>query len=118
MDAHDYIRERCYKAHLLGFQFAATSVVEFKDGMYAPRERQVVHPLDYALLIDDGPFSGDWWADLQRVLGIPAPWISGFIHGFAGEVEQGDGDDYLAGHRCGLAVLDDMRRGWERKHRR
>jgi hypothetical protein len=43
--------------------------------------------------------------------------FSGFIHGFAGEVAQGDGDDYLAGHRCGLAVLEDMKDGWKRKHR-
>jgi hypothetical protein len=25
--------------------------------------------------------------------------------------------EYLAGHRCGLAVLDDMRDGWKRKYR-
>ena len=44
MDTHDYVRERCYKAHLLGFQLASTSAVEFKDAMYVPRERKVVHP--------------------------------------------------------------------------
>jgi hypothetical protein len=43
--------------------------------------------------------------------------FSGFIHGFAGEVAQGDGDDYLAGDRCGLAVLEDMKDGWKRKYR-
>jgi hypothetical protein len=44
MDTHDYVRERTYKAHLLGFQFVPRSAVEFKDGMYVPRERKVVHP--------------------------------------------------------------------------
>jgi hypothetical protein len=116
MDPHDYVRERCFKAHLLGLQFAAMSAVDFKDGLYVPRQRLVVHPLDYVLMIDDGPFSGDWHADLQRVLGVSAAWIEGCIRGFAGDA-QGDGDDYLAGHRCGRAVLEDMRNGWKRKHR-
>ena len=115
MDPHDYLRERCFKGHLLGFQFVGTSVVDFKDGMYVLREKHLVHPLDYVLLIDDGPFSGDWHADLQRALGVAASWVEGFIQGFAGGTAQGGDDDYLAGHRCGLAVLVDMRRGWRSK---
>jgi hypothetical protein len=83
-DPHDYVRERCYKAHLLRFQFAATSVVDFKEGMYVLRERHLAHPLDYVLLIDDGPLTGDWQADLQRVLGVPVAWVSGFLEGWAG----------------------------------
>jgi hypothetical protein len=116
-DPHDYVRERIYKAHLLRFQFVATPAVVFEEGLYVPRERQVVHPLDYILLIDDGPFSGDWHEDLQRVLGVSTAWIEGCIQGFAGEVAQDDGDDYRAGHRCGQAVLEDMRDGWRRKYR-
>jgi hypothetical protein len=114
---HDYVRERCYKAHLLGFRFVATSAVDFKDGMYVPREGQAVHPLDYILLIDDGPFSGDWRADIQRVLGVSTAWTEGCIQGFAGEVAHDDGDDYRAGHLCGRAVFEDMRDGWRRKYR-
>jgi hypothetical protein len=98
-------------------RIVATPVVDFKDGMYLPRERNLVHPLDYILLIDDGPFSGDWQADLQRVLGVSAPWVSGSLEGWAGNGTQDDGDDYLAGHRCGLAVLEDMQDEWRRKYR-
>jgi hypothetical protein len=50
-------------------------------------------------------------------LGVSTAWIEGCIQGFAGEVAQDDGDDYRAGHRCGLAVLDDLRDGWKRKYR-
>jgi hypothetical protein len=37
------------------------------------------------------------------------------VKGFAEEAARGD--DYLAGHRCGLAVLEDMKGGWKRRHR-
>lgn len=117
MDAHDHLRERCFKAHLLGFQFVGTSVVDFKDGMYVLREKQLVHPLDYILLIDDGPFSGDWQVDLRRVLGVSGAWVEAFSQGFGGRAAQDEGEDYLAGHRCGLAVLEDMQRAWRTKHR-
>jgi hypothetical protein len=117
MDPHDYVRERCYKAHLLSFRFVATTAVVFEGGMYVPREKQLVHPLDYILLIDDGPFSGDWPEDLQRVLGVSTAWIEGCRNGFAGEAGHCDEDDYRAGHRCGRAVLEDMQDGWRRKHR-
>jgi len=67
------------------------------------------------LLLGDGPCSGDWRADFQRVLGVSAERIGGFVKGCAGQepLGDGDGDDYSTGHRCGLAVLEDMRRGRE-----
>jgi hypothetical protein len=107
---HDHVRQRCFKAFLLGFQFAATPVLDFKEGQYVLRDGQFLHPLEYFLLIDDGPFAGDWLVDLQRVLGVSTPWVGGFVQGFAGEAALGDGDDYLAGFRCGLAIVEDYKR--------
>ena len=64
-----------------------------------------LRPQEYLLLTDDGP------------LGVASGWAcegfgGDFVKGFAGEAARG-GDGYLAGHRCGPAVLDDLRRGWE-----
>jgi hypothetical protein len=52
-------------------------------------------------LADGGPCSGDWRADLRRVLGIPAERVGDSVKGFAGEAALG-GDDYLAGIAAGL----------------
>jgi hypothetical protein len=112
---HDYVLNRCFKAHLLEFQFVPQPVLEFREGRYDLRDGQpILHPLEYFLLIEDGPLTGEWVADLQHVLGVSSSWVGGFVKGFEGEGPLGDDDDHLAGHRCGFTLLEDLRR-WKRK---
>lgn len=105
------LRDRCFKASLLGFQFSTRPLLEFKEDRYGFRQGagDVLHPLEYFLLIEDGPLTGDWLADLQRILGVSPAWVSGFIAGFGGEERPSECDtDFLDGFQCGVAVLDDL----------
>jgi hypothetical protein len=70
----------------------------------------LIHPLDYFLLIDESPKTGNWRADLERVLGVSDSWMAGFMAGFAEEQFAEDAMDYRQGFECGQAVLADLRR--------
>jgi hypothetical protein len=42
--------------------------------------------------------SGDWRQDVAMVLGVDAPWISGFLDGFAQEPESSTDCEYTQGY--------------------
>jgi hypothetical protein len=84
------------------------SNIRFQDGQYTLRNRNDLHSLDYFVLIDEDPKTGNRIDDLHRVLGVSTSWITGFIAGFTDELPAEDGVDYSEGFECGQAVVIDL----------
>ncbi len=114
MDVQKHVRYWLFKVFCLKFQFAAQPALDFRDGQYMLRneKERLIHPLEYFLLITEPPLSGDWIVDVQQALGVSRAWVDGFLKGYSGAGSPCDDDDYLAGFRCGVAVLEDIRK-WE-----
>jgi hypothetical protein len=109
MNVSDLVKDKCYKANLLRYCFATVQKLVVRDGCYAlANEREkVIYPLEFVLL--DKEAQGEWWNDIQRILGVSSEWLAGFHDGFTGVAARGGpGKDYQEGFSVGRWVIEKL----------
>ena len=111
----EYVRKWLFTAGRLELRFSTTPGLVFRDGRYDfPRgAKHILHPLEYFLLIEEGPFTENWLFDVQRFLKVSPDWINGFMECFAEKPPSKVSVEYTEGYQCSLVVLSDLRGfGW------
>src|SRR5689334_15684121 len=93
----EIIIEGCWLAVRFGMRVSPvpTGNLRLVDGLYAFGAEKIYHPLEATLV--ETTSSGDWQQDVANVVGVDAPWIAGFLHGFAQEPESSTNQGYLQG---------------------
>jgi hypothetical protein len=96
-DPLDIITEGCWLALRLGLRVSPvpTGNLRVVDGVYRLGDGKIYHPLETVLV--DVAASGDWRQDVATTLGVEAPWINGFLDGFAQKPESSTDAQYTQG---------------------
>jgi hypothetical protein len=111
-DPLEIITEGYYLAVRFGLHVSPvpTGNLRVVDGVYWLGDGKTYHPLETVLV--DVTASDDWQKDVATVLGVDAPWISGFLDGFAQEPESSTDGEYIQG----FLTAEELRVTRYRKH--
>jgi hypothetical protein len=98
LDPLEIITEGCWLALRLGLDVSAapTENLRLMEGEYLLGDGNSYHPLE-AVLVGVAA-SGDWQKDVATTLGVDAPWVSGFLDGFAQVPESSTDAEYVQGY--------------------
>ena len=97
-DPLEIITDGCWLAVRFGLRVrpVPTGNLRVVDGVYTLGAGRTYHPLE-AVLVGVAA-SGDWRQDVATALGVDAPWVNGFLDGFAQESESSADGEYLQGY--------------------
>ena len=97
-DPLELVTSGCWLAVRFGMRVSPvpTGNLRVVNGVYWLGDGKTYHPLEAALV--DVAASGDWRQDVATALGVEAPWINGFLDGFAQEPESSTDGEYLQGY--------------------
>jgi hypothetical protein len=97
-DPLEVITEGCWLA--LRFDLRVSPVptgnLRLVEGAYLLGHGKTYHPLETVLV--GVAASGDWRQAVAMVIGVDAPWISGFLDGFAQGAESSTDAEYTQGY--------------------
>jgi hypothetical protein len=97
MDPLEIVTAGCWLAVRFGFRVSPvpTGNLRVEGGVYTFGAEKRYHPLEATLVGTSA--SGDWRQDVATALGVEAPWISGFLDGFAQQPESSTDAEYVQG---------------------
>ena len=100
MDPLEIVTEGCWLALRLGLRVSPvpTGNLRVEGGVYWLGRGKSYHPLETVLV--DVAASEDWRQDVATTLGVEAPWIDGFLDGFAQQPESSTDAEYVQGFLC------------------
>jgi hypothetical protein len=107
-DPLEAIADACCLCFRFGLRSSATVTGNLRksdEGFYYLPVEEVTtyHPLEAALHCEDAR-SGSWKADVATRLGVSAPWVEGFIAGFAQAEESSTDQDHIQGYLTAMEL--------------